>query len=153
VAPLTTLPHAIAYPDTAATGHFVPLNCPGTAITHAPLEVQCANKTHMQSVATVVLYIPSLPANLKTATVFQEMTKPLLSIPTVCDGGMESESQSYESTSRTSRMNCRVVADRTIRSLIDKLVNQHQISNWNLFYSPNGRVMKFYDLTKIGRTK
>jgi hypothetical protein len=53
------------------------------------MAVQCANNTNMQSVATVELDIPMLPARLKTATVFREMTKPLFSIPVVCDGGME----------------------------------------------------------------
>jgi hypothetical protein len=53
------------------------------------MAVQCANNTKMQSVATVELHIPTLPARLKQATVFREMTKPLFSIPVVCDGGME----------------------------------------------------------------
>ena len=53
------------------------------------MAVQCANNTNMQSVATVELGIPTLPAQLKTATVFREMTKPLFSIPVVCDDGME----------------------------------------------------------------
>jgi hypothetical protein len=43
----------------------------------------------MQSVATVELDIPTLPTQLKTATVFREMSKPLFSIPVLCDGGME----------------------------------------------------------------
>jgi hypothetical protein len=86
---LAATKHDTAYPDTAATGHFVPPNCPGTELAHDPIEVQCANNTNMQSVATVELDIPTLPPTLKTATVFREMSKPLFSIPVVCDGGME----------------------------------------------------------------
>ncbi len=43
----------------------------------------------MQSVATIELHIPALSPELKKATVFKEMSKPLFSIPVVCDGGME----------------------------------------------------------------
>jgi hypothetical protein len=86
---LSTANNDTAYPDTAATGHFVPPNCPGTAVDHNPMTVQCANNTNMQSIATVELDIPNLPTTLKTATVFREMTKPLFLIPLVCDGGME----------------------------------------------------------------
>jgi hypothetical protein len=56
---------------------------------HHPIDVQCANNTSMQSVATIELQIPALPPGSKQATVFKEMTKPLFSIPVVCDGGMD----------------------------------------------------------------
>jgi hypothetical protein len=86
---LTQAQHTTAYPDTAATGHFVPTNCPGKAVEHTQLNVQCANNTHMQSTATIELNLPTLPPALKTATVFKEMTKPLFSVPVLCDGNME----------------------------------------------------------------
>ena len=89
VAFLAHAKHTTAYPDTAATGHFVPTDCPGRAIEHTQLNVQCANNTHMQSTATIELNLPTLPPALKKATVFKEMTKPLFSVPVLCDGNME----------------------------------------------------------------
>ena len=43
----------------------------------------------MQSIANVELVIPTLPTLPKKGTVFKEMTKPLFSIPVVCDRRME----------------------------------------------------------------
>jgi hypothetical protein len=81
--------HLTAYPDTAATGHFVPPHCPGRALPHEPIIAWCANNTTMTSVATMELQIPTLPPALKKATVFEEMKKPLVSIPVLCDGDCE----------------------------------------------------------------
>jgi hypothetical protein len=65
------------------------VNSPGENLEHNQINVQCANNTNMQSVATIELQIPALLPELKKATVFKEMSKPLFSIPVVCDGGME----------------------------------------------------------------
>merc|ERR1712127_982828 len=43
----------------------------------------------MASTATIELAIPSLPASLRKATAFKEMTKALLSVPVLCDGDTE----------------------------------------------------------------
>jgi hypothetical protein len=86
---LTHEQHTTAYPDTAATGHFVPTDCPGKALEHTELNVQCANNTHMRSTATIELNLLALPLTLKKATVFKEMRKSLFSVPVLCDGNME----------------------------------------------------------------
>ena len=79
----------MVYPDTAATGHFVPQACPGTNIKHEQIKVQCANNSTMTSTVTIALNIPALPPPLTKATAFKEMTKALLSVPVLCDGDME----------------------------------------------------------------
>ena len=79
----------MAYPDSCATGHFVPQTFPGTNMKHEQIKVQCANNSTMASTATIALNIPELPPPLREATAFREMTKGLLSVPVLCDGDME----------------------------------------------------------------
>ena len=43
----------------------------------------------MQSIDNVELVIPTLSMQLQKSAVFKGITKPLYSIPVVCDGGME----------------------------------------------------------------
>ena len=81
--------HATAYPDTAATGHFIPPGCKGKQLPHQPIEAICANKTSMKSIATMELEMPHLTPAMKTATAFEEITKPLFSAPVIADEGCE----------------------------------------------------------------
>ena len=80
---------AIAYPDTAATGPFIPKTCPGKIMKHEQLDVQCVKKSTMTSAAMIDLNIKELPQELRKATAFKEMTKSLLSVPVLCDGKIE----------------------------------------------------------------
>jgi hypothetical protein len=74
-----------AHPDTAATGHFLPLGYKGKILPKEEIEVICANDATMQSVATQELDIPSLPARAKKAHLFKGMDKTLLSVPELVD--------------------------------------------------------------------
>ena len=78
-----------SYLNIPATGHFVPIHFTGKTIEHQPIYVQSSNNTSIQSISNVELGISTLPPQLKKATIFKEITKPLFSIPAVCDGGME----------------------------------------------------------------
>jgi hypothetical protein len=77
----TTQPPVKAHPDTAATGHFLPVGCKGKPLPNEEIEVICANGASMQSVGTQELDIPLLPARAKKAHTFKEMDKALLSVP------------------------------------------------------------------------
>ena len=70
-----------AHPDTAATGHFLPLGYKGKILPNENIEVICANGASMHSVGTQELDLPSLPANAKKAHTFKEMDKALSSVP------------------------------------------------------------------------
>ena len=74
-----------AHPDTAATGHFLPLGYKGKTLPNENIEVICANGASMQSVGTQELDLPSLPAKAKKAHTFKEMDKALLSVPELVD--------------------------------------------------------------------
>ena len=74
-----------AFPDTAATGHFVPPGCSGTKLPHDPIIVRCANNNTMASIQSLNLQLPTLPLPARKATVFKEMRKPLLSVPVLVD--------------------------------------------------------------------
>jgi hypothetical protein len=41
-----------AHPDTAATGHFLPVGCKGKPLPHDHIEVICANGASMHSIGT-----------------------------------------------------------------------------------------------------
>ena len=81
-------PHCLPRHSSYRTLHTPP-SCPGFKLPHEPIEAICANNTHMDSIATKELHIPSLPPSLKKATVFAEMQKALISVPVLCDGDME----------------------------------------------------------------
>jgi hypothetical protein len=74
-----------AHPDTAATGHFLPVGYKGKLLPNEDIEVICANGASMHSVETQELDIPSLPATAKKAHTFREMDKALLSVPELVD--------------------------------------------------------------------
>ena len=78
-------PPVEAHPDTAATGHFLPVGCKGKPLPNEAIEVICANGASMHSIATQELDLPSLPAQAKKAHVFHEMDKALLSVPELVD--------------------------------------------------------------------
>ena len=69
-----------AYPDTAATGHFVPPSCSGTTLPHDPITVRFANNNKMESIKSLNLQLPTLPLPARKATVFKEIRKTLLSV-------------------------------------------------------------------------
>ena len=77
------------HPDSAATGHFITEDFPGTLITHQPLRVECANSEYMKSSATKLLDLPGLPREARIAHVFPSMVRSLLSIPVLCDAECE----------------------------------------------------------------
>jgi hypothetical protein len=74
-----------AHPDTAATGHFVPIGYKGKVLPNENIEVLCANGASMHSIGTQELDLPSLPSKAKKAHVFVEMDKALLSVPELVD--------------------------------------------------------------------
>jgi hypothetical protein len=74
-----------SHPDTAATGHFLPVGFKGKILLNEEIEVICANGASMHSVETQELDIPSLPAKAKKAHSFKEMDKALLSVPELVD--------------------------------------------------------------------
>jgi hypothetical protein len=74
----TTIINTVA--DSAATGHFFP-DRNNEKNSHNIIKVVCANNQTMESVATTALDIPELSLKAKTAFHFNEMKKPLLSIP------------------------------------------------------------------------
>jgi hypothetical protein len=82
IAPLTPVE---AHPDTAATGHFLPLGYKGKTLPNENIEVICANGASMHSVGTQELDLPLLPAKAKKAHTFKEMDKALLSVPELVD--------------------------------------------------------------------
>jgi hypothetical protein len=75
----------VAHPDTAATGHFLPIGYKGKKLLNEKIEVICAKVASMHSVGTQELDIPSLPASAKKAHAFKEMDKALLSVPELVD--------------------------------------------------------------------
>jgi hypothetical protein len=62
-----TQPPVKAHPDTAATGHFLPVGCKRKPLPKEEIEVICANGASMQSVGTQELDIPLLPATRQKA--------------------------------------------------------------------------------------
>ena len=76
-----------AYPNTTATGNFVPPGCGGTTVAHTPISVRGAKNQRMHSVGTIALDIPALPALARQASIFRDMQKPLLSVPVLADNG------------------------------------------------------------------
>jgi hypothetical protein len=79
------VPPIEAHPDTAATGHFLPIGYKGKILPNENIEVICANGASMHSVGTQELDLPSLPAKAKKAHTFKEMDKALLSVPELVD--------------------------------------------------------------------
>ena len=75
--------------DSGATSHFLPMTYKGTneKITATGIKVGCANGSIMESKATDMLDLPSLPEEARSCHKFHEIQEPLISVKRLVQSG------------------------------------------------------------------